>query len=287
VDGQSFEKVVIFSSVKELKLHVVRQQAGKTFRLRMLGLHETMRAGLVNRPEGTGDYLFMFFHTPVQIRSSGKIQVWPASTLVIWTPKDGHFYGDPSAPWKHSWFHCAGSAVQKILKASRLIVGKPFPVSDPSVLERYLLETVAELNGWRGPDEITLRNIFENYVRAQARQLFDRKEQLAPAPLLDLRAHIENHFTEKLRLPDLARLAAWSVPHLCTEFRRFFGVPIIQYVQQLRMNQAAYLLRDHNRRISEIAVLVGYPDLYTFSKMFKRRFGVSPRHFRHRSMHSQ
>ncbi len=203
--------------------------------------------------------------------------------MIIWTPQDGHFYGNDSIPWEHTWFHCEGRAIGKILKDSRLSVGNPFPVVDPSAVERYLIDTVAELEGWSEPDEITLRNIFENYARAQARQIFDRKEQLAPACLVDVRTHIESAFTEKLRLPDLARRAGWSVPHLCTEFRRFFGVPIIQYIQQLRMNQAAYLLRDHNRRINEIAILVGYPDLYTFSKMFKRRFGVSPRHFRQRN----
>jgi len=206
--------------------------------------------------------------------------------MMIWTPKDGHFYGDSSKTWGHSWFHCTGNAIAKILTKSRLPVGRPFTVADPSLLERYLLDSVAELNGWSGPDEITLRNGFENYVRAQARQVFDRKEQLAPRGLLDVRIYIENHFTEKLRLPDLARRASWSVPHLCTEFRRFFGVPIIAYVQQLRMSQAAYLLRDHNRRIGEIAVQVGYPDPYTFSRMFKRRFAVSPRDFRQRSTHT-
>jgi len=280
------EKVVIFSSVKELKLQVVRHQTGKSFQIKRLGLHETMRSGIVNRPEGTGDYLFMLFHSPVEIRSGRKDRSWPASTMMIWDPQDGHYYGNPSSPWIHSWFHCVGSSIPGILKKGRLLVGRPFPLSDPSLLERYLLEIVAELKGWCGPDEITLRNTFENYVRAQARQIFDRTEQLAPSCLLEVRAYIENHFTEKLRLPDLARKAGWSAPHLCSEFRRFFGVPIIQYVQQLRMNQAAYLLRDHNRRINEIAVLVGYPDLYTFSKMFKRRFGLSPRHFRHRSTHT-
>ena len=46
------------------------------------------------------------------------------------------------------------------------------------------------------------------------------------------------------------------------------------------MSQATYLLRDHNRRIGEIAEEIGYPDLYAFSKMFKRYMGVSPRSFR-------
>ena len=159
-------------------------------------------------------------------------------------------------------------------------MGQVFSPGDPHVLENYLLETAAELNGWRRPDEKVLRNLFENFVRRLARHVFRKAERLAPAELLALRAYVEERFAEKLRLSDLARRVGWSVPHLCTEFKRFFGLPVVQYLLQVRMNQAAYLLRDHNRRIGDVAALIGYPDLYTFSKMFKRSFGLSPRHFR-------
>jgi AraC family transcriptional regulator of arabinose operon len=269
--------------VKRLRLQILRDRNRKSFRLHLLGLHEPMPAGIVNRPQGTGDYLFMLFHSPVRLRSGGRERDWPASTMMVWTPQDGHFYGQADHGWDHSWFHCGGQAIARIVQQSRLPVGRPFAVTDPSLLERYLLDTVEELNGWSGSDEITLRNLFENYVRAQARQVFDRPRQLTPARLLAVRAEVEDRYAEKLRLPELAQLAGWSVPHLCAEFRRFFGVPVQRYAQQLRLNQAAYLLRDRNRRIGEIALQVGYPDLYTFSKMFKRAFGISPRSFRQKN----
>jgi AraC-like DNA-binding protein len=203
---------------------------------------------------------------------------------MIWPPQDGHLYGRDSAPWGQSWFHASGRAIPSILRAAKIPVGEPLAVTDPLILDNFLLETAAELNDWREPDEIVLRNLFENFTRRLARHIFQTAERLAPAPLLALRAYIDERFTEKLRLTDLARRVGWSVPHLCTEFKRFFGVPVGQYLLQVRMNQAAYLLRDHNLRIGEIAGMIGYPDLYTFSKMFKRSFGLSPRTFRQRAM---
>ena len=266
--------------MKRSKLLFLRETPGKSFRIRRLGLHEMMLPGLVDRPEGTGDYLFMLFHHDVRIRDKQGDFVRPAGSLMIWTPRDGHFYGTHAGPWSHSWVHCAGSGIAPILRAARIPIREPFAIGDPLVLENFLLETAAELNGWRKPDEIVLRNLFENFIRRLARHVFRKDEQLAPAELLALRAHVEDRFAEKLRLSDLARRVGWSVPHLCTEFKRFFGLPVVQYLLQVRMNQAAYLLRDHNRRIGDIAVMIGYPDLYTFSKMFKRSFGLSPRNFR-------
>jgi len=280
VDGQSYEKVGISSPVKTLKLNVVHTWTRPSFQIDRLGLHETMSPCLVYRPRGTGDYLFMLFHSTARIESRGKNSPWPASTLMIWKPQDGHFYGNAGAPWNHSWIHCSGRDISQILKTSRLPVGKPFSIPDPSLMESYLLDTVTELNSWHKPDEIILRNLFENFIRVLSRHFFDKIERFVPDRLLEIKRYLGENFSKKLRLSDLARQAGWSVPHLCTEFKRFYGVPIIQYIQQLRMNQSIYLLRDHNRNISEIAGLVGYPDLYTFSKMFKRCIGLSPRNFR-------
>jgi AraC-like DNA-binding protein len=266
--------------VKCLKWYARSPAAAKTFRVNLLGLHEVMRPCLVDRPQGTGDYLLMFFHHEAWVKDQKGILLRPPGSLIIWTPRDGHFYGNENRRWDHSWIHCSGPAIPGILRRAGLPIGEPFVVSDPLVLENYLLETAAELSGWEQPHEIILRNLFENFIQRLLRQTMRQARPLVPAPLLAVRAHIEEHFAEKLRLPALARRAGWSPSHLCTEFKRHFGVPLIQYAMQLRMNHAVYLLRDQNRRVGEIGERVGYPDLYTFSKMFKRHSGVGPRAFR-------
>ena len=57
------------------------------------------------------------------------------------------------------------------------------------------------------------------------------------------------------------------------------------YVATLRMHRAAYLLADENLRISEIGAMVGYDDLYYFSRCFKKHYGLSPRAMRRRMQH--
>jgi AraC family transcriptional regulator of arabinose operon len=266
--------------MKTVTLVVGAQDAKAPFQLKRVGLHESMRPSMVDRPKGTRDYLFMLFHTEVRVRARDGETLWPASSLMIWTPPDSHYYGTQLGPWDHSWFHCAGPEVGRILRACRIPVRQRIPMTDPSLMEHFLLELIAELSGWSRPNAKILRNLFENFICALARHAFQKSERLVPAALLAVRAHVEQHFTERLRLGALAKRAGCSEPHLCSEFRRYFGIPVIQYALQVRMNHATYLLRDHNRRIGEIATALGYPDLYAFSKMFKRYAGVSPRKFR-------
>jgi AraC family transcriptional regulator, arabinose operon regulatory protein len=273
--------------MKSIRINVLHRDPGVAFQIHRLGLHEKMRPGVVDRSKGTGDYLFMLFHTDVRGRSCEGEADWPAPSLMIWTPKDGHYYGNAQKLWDHSWFHCAGKEIGSILKTSGVPLRKPIAMSDPFLMEHFVLEAAAELSNSRRPDPKILRNLFENFMRALVRQTSRPVEPFTPARLLTIRSHLEQHFTDRIRLADLARKAGWSEPHLCTEFRRFFGIPILQFVQQLRMSHATYLLRDHNRRIGEIAEEVGYPDLFAFSKMFKRYMGVSPRNFRETHLKSE
>ncbi len=58
------------------------------------------------------------------------------------------------------------------------------------------------------------------------------------------------------------------------------GLPPKQYLLKTRMEQAAVFLRDYGYSVSVTALSVGYSDVYTFSKMFKQYFGISPSIFK-------
>ncbi len=63
-------------------------------------------------------------------------------------------------------------------------------------------------------------------------------------------------------------------------FKTKTGLPPKQYLLKTRMEQAAVFLRDYGYSVSVTALSVGYSDVYTFSKMFKQYFGISPSNFK-------
>lgn len=62
-------------------------------------------------------------------------------------------------------------------------------------------------------------------------------------------------------------------------FRKTAGVSPSQYLIRLRMERAAMYLRE-NRNVTETAEAVGYASVYSFSRAFRDRFGISPAFFR-------
>jgi transcriptional regulator GlxA family with amidase domain len=63
-------------------------------------------------------------------------------------------------------------------------------------------------------------------------------------------------------------------------FQEQMGVPPQRYYQQLRLEQAARLLRTTNCTVAEIADSCGYQNAFYFSTRFKHAFGKSPSFFR-------
>ncbi len=55
------------------------------------------------------------------------------------------------------------------------------------------------------------------------------------------------------------------------------------WVSDLRLRHAAELITDSDRKISEVAILCGYNDLPSFTRAFRRQFGVAPRVFRNKA----
>ncbi len=248
--------------------------------IRGIGIHETMPPSQVRRPEGTGDYLFMVFHDPVEFGPPGQIQRLSGGTIVLWPRGAGHFYGDPHHRWSHSWIHCDGRAVSQAMGGARAWQGRPIQLSDPPRVEHYLFDLHEELTGTDKPDRVIVQNTLSNLIRESLRS--GRRPRKLPVPdnLLAARQSIDTRYHEKLSLAGLAKQAGLSLPHFCTEFRRRFGAPPIAYLIQRRLHAAAALLRETTMRIGDIGARVGYSDTYYFSRHFKARFGVPPSHVR-------
>ena len=62
-------------------------------------------------------------------------------------------------------------------------------------------------------------------------------------------------------------------------FRRQMGVSPHQYLMDVRLENAAALMAEHGYSVSEAALSAGYGNVYNFSKMFKKKYGVSPRQY--------
>ena len=93
-------------------------------------------------------------------------------------------------------------------------------------------------------------------------------------------AYLHENFAEAISRRDIAQHIGITEDHLTFCFRQELGTTPIEYLQRYRINQAKRLLKGSQQTITEIAMNVGFSDSGYFSRIFRRKVGVSPEAFR-------
>jgi AraC-like DNA-binding protein len=106
------------------------------------------------------------------------------------------------------------------------------------------------------------------------------KDRAEPVEIWKARTFIREHSDEELSLTKVAKAVNISSSYLSEKFRKVTGVNFVDYVARTRIEQACYLLRSPDLRISEIAFAVGFQSLSQFNRAFKRLSGKSPTEYR-------
>ncbi|MGX5826844.1 AraC family transcriptional regulator [Mesorhizobium sp. 43Arga] len=87
---------------------------------------------------------------------------------------------------------------------------------------------------------------------------------------------LDQNFTRKLALSEMAAVCGLSPYHFMRAFSRTFGMPPHQYVLDLRLDFAERLLADSRMTITDIAHLAGFSSQSHFTTVMKKYRGVTP-----------
>ena len=90
------------------------------------------------------------------------------------------------------------------------------------------------------------------------------------------------HMNEFLRvgLDDILKPFHFNKSYLCRRFRQYTGYTMTEYLNQIRLQQAAFQLQYTDNTILSVCNNVGFSSVSYFNKLFKQTYGVSPKCFR-------
>jgi len=123
----------------------------------------------------------------------------------------------------------------------------------------YVYEILSELELQSHPNYLTNRQY----------------EQLSPA----LR-YIEDHLTDDIDFSGLHTQCGMSYTYFKQLFLKKYGIPPSRYVTRLKMKIACEQLTAGLLSVSEIADLLGYTNVYYFSRVFRNELGCSATEYR-------
>lgn len=97
--------------------------------------------------------------------------------------------------------------------------------------------------------------------------------------VIDVYSYIEENYRDG-ELRELAGLLNYDVYWLSREIKKRTGRNYTELVQEKRLDQAAYLLRNTAMPVMDIGLSVGYDNMSYFHRIFQKQYGMTPRKYR-------
>ena len=92
--------------------------------------------------------------------------------------------------------------------------------------------------------------------------------------------YINDHYTEKLSLHDLSEKMHMNYYYLSHFFKEIAGISYQEYLNGVRLNQSEALLTTTKKNITQIALECGFPNIKSFTNIFKQNLGMLPTEYR-------
>ena len=142
-------------------------------------------------------------------------------------------------------------------------------------LERFAcMEDYTAIDGIKPSDAEMVCDFCRRQLLTVSRLVAALYPQTENQTMRDILQYMLNHIDEGFRQRDVADTFYMSSTTLSERFRSEFGCTYSDYICEMKMRRANYLVLHSDLKIYEISALLGYRDVNYFSKVFKQRCGI-------------
>lgn len=188
---------------------------------------------------------------------------------------------DRDNPWELLWIHFNGPGVRGYYDYIIQKRGHLLHCHEPEAASAVISELISIHENRTDDTDIRAASLIISLLTACAtRNIHDADESSLSHKLGQIFRFISEHFREKITLDELSENFSISKFYLAREFKKEYGVTIIQYILSKKINHAKSLLRYTDLPIEEIAAQCGISDASYFNKIFKKMEGMTASQYR-------
>jgi len=112
------------------------------------------------------------------------------------------------------------------------------------------------------------------------RNSVNEKKKCSPMALLTIKYIEENYYSNNLNINDVSDRLEVTSSYLSKLLKKETGSSFIEYLTNIRIKKAMYIMEDPTIKIYDVAELVGYSNQHYFCRAFKKVVGFSPTEYK-------
>lgn len=167
----------------------------------------------------------------------------------------------------------SASVTRTLLRIGAIKAGLPAEINDQ--ISGHSTQIISKS---RSIDSINIEH--ERLIKEYCDVITEYKKKKFSTTVLSLKYLIDNNYSDSLNLEDMANELSISSSQLIRQFKKETNTTPITYLNQVRMQHAAYSLKQTKLSIEEIAASVGLYDPNYFAKIFKKEYKLTPTAYR-------
>jgi AraC family transcriptional regulator of arabinose operon len=241
-----------------------------------------------------GTTLVMCFRTPALVLLERGPAEAGAGDFIIQPPEVRHYHRSADGAeegFRNDWLHADSAAVRKAAARLGLPLNTFIHTGKPDIMATFIKIFSAELETDDEFSAVSIENnIFEMLLAVlRASRENTRKEKTMTVMerrhyerLKQIRADMLKSCAATHNVRKLAREAGISPERFAALYKKFFGGSPVSDIIDARVSMAKKTLLYSMKSVKETARECGFADLHYFSRIFRRRPGVSPSEYRAR-----
>ena len=238
----------------------------------------------VDRPNGSGDYLFLLFRSPIEISFESKPSFTTQNSYMIYGKGSKQYYRVAESQMIHDWFHFDGDEVEGFLEHLQLPLDTPVHAPDPFYVSRKVQELQTEhIHAGSHRSEIIdaiIRCLFMKLSDIQSHIGANVQSSKYYSQFVQLRNEIYQSPHSFFTIDELAAKMNVSRSYFQRIYTDLFGLSVHNDMINNRLEYAMYLLENTMLSISETAHMCGYENDVHFMRQFKKKTGKTPSQYR-------
>ncbi len=237
--------------------------------------------GRIYRPNGSGDYLFLYFTTPMKLYRQHRLELTKPGACILYTPDYFQHY-EAVKEFKNSFLHFESDS-DTFPSCYQLPENTVFYPHQTEWINHMIRRIQSEHLTRSLYYEEQIHTLFVQLFITLSRDLYQSAREPETAGLYQqfqkTRYTILSHCEQDWNSTSMAQLVNLSRSQFYSYYTRFFHRPPKADLIEARIEKAKTLLTNEALQIQHVAEMCGFSNISHFTRYFKKQCGCTPREY--------